>query len=463
MNDFTSYQSPFSWRYGSAEMRALWGEQNKRLIWRGLWTALAETQVDWQLVTPEQAADLKAHLTDVDVAAALAEEEKNHHDLMAEVKVYAAQCKIGGGIIHLGATSMDIKDNAEVLQTAQSLDLVLAKLRSLLLVLADIVEQTAGLPVMALTHLQPAEPTTLGYRLANFAADLLSDYESLLRVRGELKGKGFKGAVGNAASYVMLYSGIDGYKRFEDQMSTKLGLPFFEAATQTYSRKQDYSVLCTLAGLASTAYKFAFDLRLLQSEFIGELGEPFGANQVGSSAMPFKRNPIECEKIDSLARAVSAAPQTAWNNYANSLLERTLDDSANRRTLFPESFLAVDEILTTLTKILTGLRLNEAIIKRNLRTFGPFAAVERVLMAAVKAGADRQEMHETLRTLSMAAWQEIQGGGENPLIELVMQEKAIAQYIPAAELQGLFKVEDYTGIAESRSREIAAKVRSAVG
>jgi adenylosuccinate lyase len=463
MNDFTSYQSPFSWRYGSAEMRALWGEQNKRLIWRGLWTALAETQVDWQLVTQEQAADLQAHLTDVDVAAALAEEEKNHHDLMAEVKVYAAQCKVGGGIIHLGATSMDIKDNAEVLQTAQSLDLVLAKLRSLLVLLADKVEQTASLTVMALTHLQPAEPTTLGYRLANFAADLLSDYESLLRVRRDLKGKGFKGAVGNAASYVMLYSGIEGYKRFEEQMSAKLELSFFEAATQTYTRKQDYSVLCALAGLASTAYKFAFDLRLLQSEFIGELGEPFGQNQVGSSAMPFKRNPIECEKIDSLARAVSSAPQTAWNNYANSLLERTLDDSANRRTLFPESFLAVDEILITLTKILKGLRVNEAIIQRNLRTFGPFAAVERVLMAAVKSGADRQEMHETLRTLSMVAWQEIQGGGENPLIELVMQEKAVAQYIPAAELRDLFKVEDYTGIAESRSREIAAKVRTVIG
>ena len=463
MNDFTSYQSPFSWRYGSPEMRAIWGEQNKRLIWRRLWTVMAETQTGWQLVTAEQAADLQAHASEVDVAAALAEEQKNHHDLMAEIKVYASQCKVGGGIIHLGATSMDIKDNAEVLQTAQSLDLLLAKLRTLLTVLANKIDQTASLSVMALTHLQPAEPTTLGYRLANFGADLLGDFESLLRVRAELKGKGFKGAVGNAASYVMLYGGLEGHLRFEEQMSQKLALPFFEVSTQTYSRKQDYIVLSALAALAATAYKFAFDLRLLQSEFIGELGEPFAAGQVGSSAMPFKRNPIESEKIDSLARAASTAPLTAWNNYANSLLERTLDDSANRRTLFPETFLAVDELLISLTRILNNLRVNEAIIQRNLRTFGPFAAVERVLMAAVKAGADRQEMHEVLRTLSMAAWQQIQSGDENPLVELVLQEAQITRWVPVTDLRGLFAVQGYTGIAESRAHAIAKKMRSVIG
>ena len=463
MSDFTSYQSPFSWRYGSPEMRAVWSEQNKRLIWRRLWTVMAETQTAWKLVTPEQASDLKVHQKEIDVAAALAEEEKNHHDLMAEVKVYAGQCKVGGGIIHLGATSMDIKDNAEVLQTAQSLDLVLEKMRTLLAAAAEKIDQHANLPVMALTHLQPAEPTTLGYRLANFASDLLIDYTALQAVRRDLKGKGFKGAVGNAASYVMLYGGEEGFRRFEEQMSRALDLPFFEVTTQTYSRKQDYTVMCALAALAATAYKFAFDLRLLQSEFIGELGEPFGAAQVGSSAMPFKRNPIDSEKIDSLARAVAAAPQTAWNNYANSLLERTLDDSANRRTLFPETFLAVDELLTTLIKILGGLRVNEAIIQRNLRTFGPFAAVERVLMAAVKAGADRQEMHETLRTLSMAAWQEIQSGGENPLVDLVLQEKAVTQFVPVPELHGLFKVEGYTGIAAFRARETTAKIRKVIG
>jgi adenylosuccinate lyase len=459
MSDFSSYQSPFSWRYGSPEMRAIWGERNKRRLWRRLWVTLAEAQTGWGLVTAEQAHILREHEDDIDVAAALQWEESLHHDLMAEIKVYAAQCGSAGGILHLGATSMDIKDNAEVLQQADSLDLVLARLKEVLLLLAEKIETYADTPVMAFTHLQPAEPTTLGYRLANLGQDLWFDYQALLTVRQNLKGKGFKGAVGNAASYVMLYGGTEGFARFEARMSGMLQLPFFKVATQTYTRKQDYDVLSRLAGLAASGYKFAFDLRLLQSEAIGEMGEPFGAQQVGSSAMPFKRNPIEAEKLDSLARAVAVAPLTAWNNYANSLLERTLDDSANRRTLFPETFLAVDEILLTLAKILAGLRVNEGIIQRNLRTFGPFAAVERVLMAAVQAGGDRQELHEVLRRLSMTAWQSIQDGQGNPLVELVRGEAQITRLVAPAELERLFDVSGYTGIAESAARELAAKLR----
>ena len=344
MIDFEDYQSPFSWRYGSPEMRSIWGEKNKRLLWRKLWVALAEAQTEQGLVTGEQVQDLKAHVSEIDVARALEIEKTNHHDLMAEIKVYAAQCPKGGAILHLGATSMDIKDNAEVLQMRQSLDLVLPKLAALLKILGEKVETYAGVPVIAFTHLQPAEPTTLGYRLAGAAQDFLADYEALTTFRHELKGKGFKGAVGNSSSYVMLY-GMEGYQRFETAISEALELPFFEVTTQTYTRKQDYTLLSLLAGLAASAHKFAFDLRFLQSEAIGELAEPFAEEQVGSSAMPFKRNPIEAEKIDSLARAISTAPLTAWNNYANSLLERTLDDSANRRTLIPETFLAIDEIV----------------------------------------------------------------------------------------------------------------------
>jgi adenylosuccinate lyase len=459
MTDFESYQSPFSWRYGSMEMRRIWGEKNKRLIWRRLWVALAEAQTVWKLVTREQVEDLKANLSKVDVAQSIKIEEKLHHDLMAEIEVYASQCSKGGGIIHLGATSMDIKDNAEVLLIAQSLDLILVKLKNLLVILAEKVDTYASLPVMAFTHLQPAEPTTLGYRLANFAQDLLCDYQSLKRVRHELKGKGFKGAVGNAASYVMLCSSLDEQRRFEDLISQALGISFFDITTQTYSRKQDYTVISTLAGLAATAYKFAFDLRLLQSEVIGEMGEPFQEEQVGSSAMPFKRNPIEAEKINSLARAVSVAPLTAWNNYANSLLERTLDDSANRRTLFPETFLAVDEMLITLFYIIEGMRVNESIIKRNLNTFGPFAAVERVMLAGVKNGADRQEMHEILKQKSMEAWQVIQRGQANPLFELILKEKQITRWVSSRDIKKLFEVECYTGIAESRARELAQQIR----
>ena len=423
MDTFDSYQSPFSWRYGSPEMRKIWGEENKRLIWRKLWVTMAEAQTEWGLVTPEQVQDLKDHATEVNVPRALEIEKTNHHDLMAEIKAYAEQCPLGGGILHLGATSMDIKDNAEVLQMLQSLDVLLPKLARVLKILAGKMDAYTGVPVMAFTHLQPAEPTTLGYRLASYAQDLLEDYEVLSKLRQTLKGKGFKGAVGNAASYTMLY-GLEGYQRFESHISQALELPFFTVSTQTYSRKQDYAVLNALAGLAATAYKFAFDLRLLQSEVIGETAEPFGKDQVGSSAMPFKRNPIEAEKIDSLARVVSVAPLTAWNNYANSLLERTLDDSANRRTLFPESFLAVDEIVMTLTSITDGLVINQARMQENLAKFGPFAAMERVLMAVVKNGADRQKMHEVLRQLSMAAWQEIQKGQTNPLVNFVTARRS---------------------------------------
>jgi len=458
MTSFESYQSPFSWRYGSPEMRAIWSEENKRLTWRRLWVTMAEVQTGWKLVTAEQVQELRDHMRDVDVSRALEFEKTNHHDLMAEIKVFAEQCPLGGGILHLGATSMDIKDNAEVLQMIQSLELLLPKLVRVLRSLADKMEAYAALPVMAFTHLQPAEPTTLGYRLASYAQDLLADYEKLMSLRRVIKGKGFKGAVGNAASYVMLY-GLEGQQRFEDLISQSLDLPFFSVSTQTYTRKQDYELLSTLAGLAATAYKFALDLRLLQSEVIGEMAEPFSREQVGSSAMPFKRNPIEAEKIDSLARAVSTAPLTAWNNYANSLLERTLDDSANRRSLIPESFMAVDEILSTLAAIVEGLIVNPARMKENLEKYGPFAAVERVMLAAVQNGADRQEIHEVLRQLSMAAWQEIQQGKTNLLVQLVQQDKRVTSWLAPDALRGLFLIEGYTGIAEPRARAMAQLIR----
>ena len=438
-------------------MRAIWSEEHKRRLWRELWAAMAEAQVEFDLVTPAQVCELKAHVEDVDVSAALELEADIKHDLMAELKVYAGQCPQAGGILHLGATSMDIKDNAEVLRMRQALDILIPKLKELLGKLAEKMDAYADTPVMAFTHLQPAEPTTLGYRLASYAQDFLMDHEALTSMRENIKGKGFKGAVGNAASYVMLY-GQDGFQRFESLISRALDLPFFEIATQTYTRKQDYTLLSALAGLAGSAHKFAFDLRLLQSEVIGELGEPFGDGQVGSSAMPFKRNPIMAEKVDSLARALSAAPLTAWNTYANSLLERTLDDSANRRALIPEAFLALDEILQTLLEIVDGLRVDETRMRANLDKFGPFAAVERVLMAAVRRGADRQELHEVLRQLSMQAWEALRQEKANPLIDLVAQDAHVTHWLPAEELRSLFTLDNYTGIAGQRTCGMVKKL-----
>jgi len=366
---------------------------------------------------------------------------------------------LGGGVLHLGATSMDIEDNADVLRQRESLDLVINELSGLLLLFAEKVDTWADLPLIAFTHLQPAEPSTLGYRLAGYAQDLLTDWQILQSTRRELCGKGFKGAVGTGASYGELI-GMDNLAEFENRLSSRLKLPFFPVATQVYPRKQDYLLLSHLAGLGASLHKFAFDLRLLQSSPFGELSEPFSKQQVGSSAMPFKRNPINAEKIDSLARALAQMPRTAWDNAANSLLERTLDDSANRRTLLPEAFLICDELLTTTKRILDGLQVNEKAIQRNLEAYAPFAAVERVLMALVKAGADRQVMHEYLREHSLTAWDAVQSGNPNPLVELVSHDPEITHYLQANELYQLMDVSRYLGDAPQRARQMAETIRN---
>ena len=457
--DYETYLSPFTWRYGRQEMRKIWSEVYKRAQWRKLWVTLAEVQAEFGLVLPDQVADLRVHMGMVDVHRSLEIEAQIHHDLMAELKVFAEQCPLGGGILHLGATSMDIEDNTDVLRQRESLDLVLIELQDLLLLFAEKVETWADLPLIAFTHLQPAEPSTLGYRLSGYAQDLLMDWQTLQKTRKDLRGKGFKGAVGTGASYAELI-GADNLVEFENHLSMRLELPFFPVATQVYPRKQDYLLLCHLAGLGASLYKYAFDLRLLQSSPIGELNEPFGRQQVGSSAMPFKRNPIHAEKIDSLARLLAQMPRTAWDNAANSLLERTLDDSANRRTLLPEAFLICDELLLTAKHILGGLQVNEIAIQRNLEAYAPFAAVERVLMALVKAGADRQVMHEYLREHSLTAWGAIQSGNPNPLAELVSHDPEITCYLPAEELLRLMDITHYLGDAPQRARKMAETIRN---
>ena len=301
-HNYSTYLSPFSWRYGNTEMRTIWSETNKRLIWRRLWVALAEVQAEFGLVSPEQVADLQAHAEQIDVERALEIEAEIHHDLMAEVKAFAEQCPLGGGIIHLGMTSMDIVDNSDVLRIRQSLDLTLIWLADLVTRLAEQIERWADTPIIGFTHIQPAEPTTLGYRLAQYAQDLLIDWQNLTHLRANLKGKGLKGAVGTSASYAELL-GAENLPHFEARISEMLDLSFFPVTTQVYPRKQDYDILSALAGMGASLHKFAFDLRLLQSPPIGELAEPFDKKQVGSSAMPFKRNPIRTEKIDSLARS----------------------------------------------------------------------------------------------------------------------------------------------------------------
>jgi adenylosuccinate lyase len=459
--DYETYLSPFTWRYGSPEMRRIWSEAHKRRLWRQIWVALAETQAEYGLGTPEQVADLKAHAEQIDIPRALEIEAEIHHDLMAELRAFAEQAPLGGGVLHLGATSTDIEDNADALRLRQSLDLLLERLKGLLLRFVEGIEAYADLPLIAFTHLQPAEPSTLGYRLAGYAQDLLMDWEALREVRAKLRGKGFKGAVGSGAAYAELI-GVERLVEFEHRLSERLGLPFFPVTTQVYPRKQDYQVITALAGLGGSLYKFAFDLRVLQSPPIGELSEPFGRQQVGSSAMPFKRNPINAEKIDSLARALAQMPRLAWDNAAQCLLERTLDDSANRRSLLPEAFLISDELLQVSQRILGGLQVNEAAIRRNLEIYAPFAGVERVLMALGKAGANRQEAHERLRRYSMQAWEAIQLGKPNPLAQLLAEDDEISRLLGEETLSMLMQVTRHLGDAPVRARQLAGAIRREV-
>ena len=467
-----TYLSPFTWRYGSLEMRQIWGEAHKRILWRRLWLALAEAQQKIGLVSEDQVNDLRAQAPAVDVDRALEIEAEIHHDLMAEIKTFAEQCPVGGGIIHLGATSMDIEDNADALRLRESLDLILAKLTALLEALAGQIERWAATPAIAFTHLQPAEPTTLGYRLAQYGFDLLTDLTELRRVRTEIRGKGFKGAVGTSASYMELLD-LDEEPSAPDRLATQaaqieaeimaaVNLEPFPVATQTYPRKQDWLVLNALAGLAGSLYKFAFDLRLLQAPSLGEWSEPFGRKQVGSSAMPFKRNPVNAENIDSLARFVAGLPRVAWDNAAHSLLERTLDDSANRREVLPAAFLATDEILRRTTKLVDDLRIDEAAMARNLEKYGTFAATERVLMASVKAGANRQEMHEIIREHSLAAWAEVAAGRPNPLPVRLVSDERITRYLSADRVTSLMDAAQYVGDAPMRAQRLADQLWAAV-
>ncbi len=461
--DHETFISPFTWRYGSAPMREIWSEAHKRRLWRRIWVALAEAQEHAGLVRAEQVTDLRAHQNAVDLDRAHQIESEIKHDLMAEVKTYAEQCTIGGGIIHLGATSMDVEDNAEVLRLRDALHTIIASVRTVLATLATLIEREADHVCMAFTHLQPAEPTTVGYRLAGYAQDLLADYAMLQNVTDSLRGKGFKGAVGTAASYHELLAGTPVTPtQMEAHIMGALGLQPFLIATQTYPRRQDWDILNSLAGLSLTVYRLAFDLRLLQSPVFGEWAEPFGSAQVGSSAMPFKRNPINAENIDSLARYVAALPRVAWDNAAHNLLERTLDDSANRRLLFPEAFLATDEILNRVQHVLAGLRIDDHAIQRNLNTYGIFAATERLLMAAARAGGNRQELHEIIREHSLAVWESLRTSAENPLRNRLCADSRLTALLPVEQIHELLRADAYIGDAPERARTLAAHIRDVI-
>lgn len=455
-----TYISPFSWRYGSKKMRRIWSEENKRKQMRRVWIALATAQHQAGLVTAEQVADLMSQAENINIPRALEIEKETRHDVMAEIRAYAEQCPVGGGIIHWGATSADVNDNVYGIRIKSSLELLAKRLGELLEVVAEKIEDTADLPVMAHTHIQPAEPSTLGHRFAVYGQDLLADFEDLQQLIGRVRGKGYKGAVGTQASYAEILEGTGMTpQQMEFVAMEKLGIEAFPISTQTYTRQQDVRVMNVLSGIASSLHKWAMDFRVLQSPPFGEWAEPFGKNQVGSSAMPFKRNPINTENICSLARHIASLPSIAWDNASQAILERSLDDSANRRIFMAEGFLATDEIIKRATRIMREMVIDEAQIGRNLSTYGPFAATEKVLMGLVAKGASRQDGHEWLRELSLQAWQAVREGRPNPLVELVTYDDHLRQFLTENELRDLMQAEAHVGTAAERARDMAVLIR----
>jgi adenylosuccinate lyase len=457
------YLSVFTWRYGSEPMRHIWSEAHKRRLMRRVWVALARAQQGAGLVTAVQVADLEAQIENINIPRALEIEQETRHDVMAEIRTYAEQCPIGGGIIHWGATSEDINDNVYALRIRESLALLRETLRQTLLALAQKIEDTAVTPVMAHTHIQPAEPTTLGYRFAVYAQDLWQDYDDLDRLYTNFRGKGFKGAVGTQASYQELLHGSPlSPLQMETLAMAELGLEAFPITTQTYTRQQDLRLMQTLAGIAASLHKFALDFRILQSPPFGEWAEPFGKQQVGSSAMPFKRNPINTENICSLARYVAGFTAVAWDNASQAILERSLDDSANRRIFIAEGLLATDELLRRTLRLVQDMRLDETAMRRNLALYGPFAATERVLMALVAQGASRQEAHEWLREASLTAWEAMRQGQENPLVPLLLRDERLLAHLPAPDIQALMAAEAHVGTAPERALALAQNLRTAL-
>ena len=455
--DYThdTFISPYTWRYGSEEMKKTFSEVHKRKLLRRVWIALAGAERKAGLVTDEQLKDLIAHKDDIDIDRAAEIEKEIRHDLMAEIKTYAEQCPKAGGIIHLGATSMDALDNADAIRYKEALEIIERKTKELIFILSEKAIEYKNVPTMAFTHIQPAEITTIGYRLAQTIQDLSDDLDDLLYVKERIRGKGFKGAVGTLSSYTELLKGTGiSAEEMESWAMDELGIKAFTASTQIYTRKQDLRIMEVLSKIACTLAKFSLDFRILQSPPIGEFSEPFGKHQVGSSAMPFKRNPINSEKIDSLSRLVSSAYSAAWQNASMTILERSLDDSANRRVFIPESFIALDEMLMTEIRIVKGMNIHSAATKRLMESYGIFSATERVLMEAGKKGADRQEMHEVIRELSLKAWEKVQNGEANPLRNEMAADNRILEYLTKDEILSLLDASSYTGEAEKRTMKV---------
>ncbi len=459
------YVSPLSERYASKDMQYIFSPDMKFRTWRKLWIALAETEKELGLlnesgepaITDEQIEELKSHVDDINYDVAKEREKLVRHDVMSHVYAYGVQCPKAKGIIHLGATSCYVGDNTDVIVMTEALKLVRKKLICVIDELSKFADKYKSLPTLAFTHFQPAQPTTVGKRATLWCQEFVMDLEDLDFVLDNMKLLGSKGTTGTQASFMELFNGDETkVKKLDKMIANKMGFEnCFPVSGQTYSRKLDTRVLNVLASIASSAHKFSNDIRLLQH--LKEIEEPFEKNQIGSSAMAYKRNPMRSERIASLSRYVMSDVTNTYFTSACQCFERTLDDSANKRLSIPEGFLATDGILDLMLNVVDGLVVYEKVINKRLMSELPFMATENIMMDAVKAGGDRQELHEKIRQLSMEAGKNVkQEGKENNLLELIAQDEGFPMTLE--ELKQSMEPSKYVGRSASQVTDFINEV-----
>ncbi|MGN0559211.1 MAG: adenylosuccinate lyase [Acutalibacteraceae bacterium] len=452
-----TYESPLSSRYADKEMKYLFSPDMKFRTWRKLWIALAQAEMELGLpITQEQIDELKAHADDINYEVAAEREKLVRHDVMSHVYAYGQQCPKAKGIIHLGATSCYVGDNTDIIIMTEGLKLVRNKLITVIRNLSAFAEKYKALPTLAFTHFQPAQPTTVGKRATLWIQDLLMDLEDIEYQLSKAKLLGSKGTTGTQASFLELFDGDhEKVKALDKKIAEKMGFTdCFAVSGQTYSRKLDTQILNVLSSIAQSAAKFSNDIRLLQH--LKEVEEPFEKNQIGSSAMAYKRNPMRSERIGSLARYVMIDVLNGSFTTATQWFERTLDDSANKRLSVPEAFLAVDAILNLYANVADGLVVYPKVIEQRLRKELPFMATENIMMDAVKKrGADRQMLHERIRVHSMAASKVVkEEGGENDLLQRIAADDAFG--VTLSELEAILQPEKYTGRAKEQTEDFLA-------
>lgn len=458
MADYNRYTSPLTGRYASKEMQYIFSQDNKFRTWRKLWIALAETEHELGLnITQEQIDELKAHKDEINYEVAEAREKEVRHDVMSHVYAYGVQCPNAKGIIHLGATSCYVGDNTDIIIMREGLELVHKKLVNVINELSKFAMKYKDMPTLAYTHFQPAQPTTVGKRATLWLNELVLDLEDLEYVLGSLKLLGSKGTTGTQASFLELFDGDHAKCRQLDQMiAEKMGFTScYPVSGQTYSRKVDFRVLSVLAGIAQSAHKFTNDIRMLQH--MKEVEEPFEKHQIGSSAMAYKRNPMRSERIASLADYVISDLMNPMLVSSTQWFERTLDDSANKRLSVPEGFLAIDGILDLYLNVVDGLVVYPKVIRKHLMAELPFMATENIMMDAVKAGGDRQELHEKIRQLSMQAGKTVkEEGKDNNLLELIAADPSF--HLSLEDLEASMQPERYVGRAPKQTEEFITEV-----